>query len=70
LTQPFFQCLGADLENDVAEFEFGIAEDLTIWLANQKPSHLHDLIFGQLTNPLSQRLGIRFLFGRQRKTSG
>jgi len=29
----------------------GVAEDLTIRLANQKPSHLHDLFFGQLTNP-------------------
>jgi hypothetical protein len=40
LTEMFFESLTADLQNDVAQLELGIAENLVLRFADQKPSHL------------------------------
>src|SRR5438552_14681046 len=46
LTQTFLQSLGARLEQDVADLEFGLAENLPIRLTDQKPSDLQKLLLG------------------------
>jgi hypothetical protein len=40
----FFDGFGADLQNDVAQFELGVAEDLALGLADEQPGHLQDFV--------------------------
>jgi hypothetical protein len=57
----FFEGFGPNLQNDVAKLVLGVAEDLMLRLADQKPSHRDEFLIGQLADAPSQRLSFRFL---------
>src|SRR5262245_10874456 len=46
----------------VAQFVFGLAEDLRIRLGDQDPRHLQRFFLGLATNDLDEALGLGFLF--------
>jgi hypothetical protein len=57
--------LGADLVDDVADLELGLAEDLVIGLGGQESGHLEDVTFEGLEHGLGEFLGMGLLLGGQ-----